>query len=162
MKRKRDIDAEVARLLDMPSTQVAMVSACFLRTLLHEIVDNGEALVDGFGSFLLREQRTVAIDTLTPGRFKKGERGTAKKVQSRKFRVWFKKSAKFKRAIETAHGMENVMEKYGVDEGVEDQEKLEKQASAGCPECGQKLARQGAVLLCPTHGTEPFEKKDAR
>lgn len=160
MKRKRDIDAEVARLLDMPSTQVSMVSACFLRTLLHEIVDNGEVMVDGFGNFLLREQKNMSVDFLTPGRFKKGVRGTTKRVQSRKFRVWFKKSAKFKKAIETAYGMENIMEKYGVDTSVEDQEALEKKANAGCPECGQKLARQGAVLLCPTHGTEPFEKKE--
>jgi len=50
------------------------------------------------------------------------------------------------------------LEKYGVDESV-DQEKLEKQAGEGCPECGQKLERHGKVLMCPTHGTEPFEGK---
>jgi len=51
------------------------------------------------------------------------------------------------------------MEKYGVDEGVEDQEALEKKAAAGCPICGKKPARQGTILLCPDHGTEPFEGK---
>lgn len=50
------------------------------------------------------------------------------------------------------------MDKYAVDTGAGDQEKLEKQAAAGCPECGQKLEKQGKVLACPTHGTEPFEK----
>lgn len=52
---------------------------------------------------------------------------------------------------------EEDMEKYGVDEGV-DQEKLEKRAAAGCPECGVTPTRQGNVLICPTHGTEPFEQ----
>ena len=60
MKRKKDIDQEVARLLDMPFDKVAMVTGCFLRTLLHEVVDNGGALVDGFGRFLLKEQKNVA------------------------------------------------------------------------------------------------------
>lgn len=52
---------------------------------------------------------------------------------------------------------EEGMDKYGVDEGIEDSELLEKKAAAGCPECGATPARQGSVLLCPTHGTEPFE-----
>jgi len=51
-----------------------------------------------------------------------------------------------------------MLEKYGVNEGV-DQEKLEKQASAGCPNCGRKdLAKHGSVIVCPSCGTAPFEK----
>ena len=50
------------------------------------------------------------------------------------------------------------MEKLGVDEQI-DQESLEKKATQGCPECGQKLAQHGKVLVCPVHGTEPFEEK---
>lgn len=51
------------------------------------------------------------------------------------------------------------MEKFGVDENV-DQTELEKQANAGCPECGRKdLQKHGAVLMCPVHGSEPFERK---
>lgn len=46
------------------------------------------------------------------------------------------------------------MDKYGVDETGEDQEKL---AAKGCPLCGAKPERHGNVLACPTHGTEPFE-----
>jgi uncharacterized Zn finger protein (UPF0148 family) len=49
------------------------------------------------------------------------------------------------------------VEKLGVDETL-DGEELEKQAAQGCPECGQKLTRHGHVLICPTHGSEPFEK----
>ena len=51
------------------------------------------------------------------------------------------------------------MEKYGVDEstGV-NQQQLEKQAAKGCPDCGKELTKHGSVLMCPTHGTEPFER----
>ena len=52
---------------------------------------------------------------------------------------------------------EEGMDKYSVDEGIEDQELLEKKAAKGCPECGATPARQGTVLLCPVHGTEPWE-----
>jgi len=49
------------------------------------------------------------------------------------------------------------MEKYGVSEG--DDEALEKKANQGCPihGCGKEPVRHGHVLMCPTHGSEPFE-----
>jgi hypothetical protein len=50
------------------------------------------------------------------------------------------------------------MDKYAVVEEV-DQEKLEKQAAAGCPKCGKTPERHGNVLTCPIHGSEPFEAK---
>lgn len=50
------------------------------------------------------------------------------------------------------------MEKYGVDENV-DQDELEKLAEAGCPKCGQTIEKYGSVFRCPTHGTEPFEER---
>lgn len=50
------------------------------------------------------------------------------------------------------------MDKFGVDEST-DQEKLEKAAAAGCPKCGKIPERHGNVLMCPEHGSEPFEKK---
>ena len=40
------------------------------------------------------------------------------------------------------------MEKFGV--------RTEKTATK-CPECGAATTREGAVLLCPVHGSEPFE-----
>lgn len=46
------------------------------------------------------------------------------------------------------------MDKYAVDESTSD---LEKRAAAGCPVCGKKPERRGNVLLCPVHGSEPFE-----
>lgn len=48
------------------------------------------------------------------------------------------------------------MLKYGVDETV-DQTALEKKASTGCPECGAELVKHGSTVMCPKHGTEPFE-----
>lgn len=53
---------------------------------------------------------------------------------------------------------EDKMDKYGVDEGV-DQEAQEKKAAKGCPVCGAQPAQHGKVLICPTHGSEPFEEK---
>lgn len=47
------------------------------------------------------------------------------------------------------------MEKYGVDENAD--ENLEKKAAQGCPVCGATPIRHGNVLMCPTHGSEPFE-----
>jgi len=49
------------------------------------------------------------------------------------------------------------LEKYGVDENV-DGEDLEKKAAEGCPKCGAKPVRHGKLLMCPTHGSEPFEQ----
>ena len=48
------------------------------------------------------------------------------------------------------------MEKLGVQEDV-DQESLEKKASDDCPVCGKTPVRQGHILLCPVHGSEPWE-----
>lgn len=57
------------------------------------------------------------------------------------------------------NGNEEEMSKFGVDETTgHDQEDLEKMAAQGCPECGEKLTKHGSVLICPTHGSAPFEK----
>jgi RNA polymerase subunit RPABC4/transcription elongation factor Spt4 len=47
------------------------------------------------------------------------------------------------------------MNKYGVDETKGPD--LEKQATQGCPVCGKTPERHGNVLMCPVHGSEPFE-----
>jgi hypothetical protein len=52
---------------------------------------------------------------------------------------------------------EEGMSKFGVDEG-SNQEELEKVAGNGCPTCGRKPTRHGSVLICPVHGSEPFEQ----
>jgi len=52
------------------------------------------------------------------------------------------------------------MEKYGVDESTSAD--LEKRAAKGCPECGRKPERHGRILVCPIHGTEPFEAHEEK
>jgi hypothetical protein len=52
------------------------------------------------------------------------------------------------------------MDKYAVvldDEKVKEAGKTDPGTIAKCPLCGADLDDGGA---CPTHGTEPFEKKD--
>lgn len=49
------------------------------------------------------------------------------------------------------------MEKYGVDETVEEKVKLGQSSLDACPECGARLQKHGRILLCPTHGSRPFE-----
>lgn len=68
-------------------------------------------------------------------------------------RIDFRRSERLRRFLE-----EIAVEKLGVDEGI-DQEKMEKAASEGCPECGAPVEKHGNVLACPVHGTEPFERK---
>jgi DNA-directed RNA polymerase subunit RPC12/RpoP len=55
--------------------------------------------------------------------------------------------------------MDDEMQKLGVDEQLGDQERLEKQAAEGCPECGGRVERHGQVLICEQCGSRPFEKK---
>ena len=51
------------------------------------------------------------------------------------------------------------IDKFAVSEQV-DQEKMEKAAAQGCPECGAKCERHGDLLFCPVHGSEPLEKHE--
>jgi uncharacterized Zn finger protein (UPF0148 family) len=44
------------------------------------------------------------------------------------------------------------MDKYAVEQPI-----TTKHAGAGCPLCGRPLERSSNVVLCPVHGTEPFE-----
>jgi len=51
------------------------------------------------------------------------------------------------------------MEKFGVDENAKP---VVKQASTDvtCPWCGSQCKSHGNVVLCPTHGSKPFERDD--
>ncbi len=55
--------------------------------------------------------------------------------------------------------VEDLMEKYGVDTGANPGEKIAN-ATGKCPRCGAELDKDSPVPKCPTHGTEPFEKKE--
>lgn len=52
---------------------------------------------------------------------------------------------------------EEGMDKYAVDELAGSSEDLEKKAQKGCPVCGRTPEVHGSVLICPVHGSEPFE-----
>jgi uncharacterized Zn finger protein (UPF0148 family) len=48
------------------------------------------------------------------------------------------------------------MEKYGVDESLGDKKTAEMSLDV-CPVCGARLHKHGQVVLCPIHGSKPFE-----
>lgn len=49
------------------------------------------------------------------------------------------------------------MEKYGVDETPRVNTKLGETDLDRCPHCGAVLREHGSIVLCPIHGSEPFE-----
>lgn len=49
------------------------------------------------------------------------------------------------------------MEKFGVDQTPAPGEKKASEQDT-CPICGKTLTKAGAVRLCPTHGSKPFER----
>lgn len=52
------------------------------------------------------------------------------------------------------------MDKFGVDETNAKTAKTASDGERKCPECGEVLKQHGNVLLCPTHGSKPFEDTD--
>lgn len=51
------------------------------------------------------------------------------------------------------------MKKYGVDTDASSQKKASDNTTYLCPKCGKKAKKEGLVVLCPEHGSEPFEEK---
>ena len=51
------------------------------------------------------------------------------------------------------------MDKLGVDESLLQDDKTAADANT-CPWCGAALEKHGNVLVCPTHGTAPFEEQE--
>lgn len=47
------------------------------------------------------------------------------------------------------------MKKYGVDEPTSDKKVASDQSK--CPKCGKPLIKEGRLVFCPEHGSEPFE-----
>jgi rubrerythrin len=56
------------------------------------------------------------------------------------------------------------MNKYGVDEGTVAVDKVAQESCLPeqCPACGATCTRHGAVLLCPTCGSKPFEENPVK
>jgi hypothetical protein len=52
------------------------------------------------------------------------------------------------------------MEKYGVEENAKPGDKQASDQVTHCPWCGAKLIRHGSTVLCPKHGSQPFEQHE--
>jgi nucleoid DNA-binding protein len=157
--RKGELDREVALLLGMKQADVSVVTNEFLRAAMRHLVELEGVRLDGFGEMYVSVRRGGTRPVvLRHGNFKKGEGRDARVRVEKKYQVSFKRAAPFKDAITARHGhaatTEPIMEKYGVDESSEEQEK---KAAAGCPNCGGKVEKHGNVLACAKCGTEPFE-----
>jgi len=164
VKHKGELDRRVSRELHIPVVDVSRITSEFIRQIRELIVEAGFAIVDGLGALkadvVYRKRAPANYVYLPGGTFKKGEKTkvTELRVGPSYIRVHFKKAAKLKEMLNDAFKEDpKLFEKYAVDEGTGDQKQLEKQASKGCPECGKKPTVHGSVLLCPVHGSKPFE-----
>jgi len=165
--RKAELDRRISADTGYPLWVVTAVTEALVRHLRVAIAENAGAYLEGLGRFSLRVSTGGKRVVLVRGNFKRGVR-LGKLVLDVPFKVHvnFSKSPTFKaylaekikleRNMTDPKEVEEEMCKYGVDEAV-DQEDLEKQAARGCPRCGAAPTRQGKVLLCPVHGSEPFE-----
>lgn len=139
--RKPELDREVRELLRPPrgseltQRRIALITEVFLRAVLHGIAHRGTVEIQGFGKFHRKWVRQKMVVEFTPTQYLSG---------LTKLSGWFEEE-------------EENMDKFGVDQGRD--EDNEKRASEGCPKCGKKLIEQGKVLLCPIHGSEPFEQE---
>ena len=164
MKNKQHLDIEIAAWTNRSVKEVSYITSFFLRLLMKTIVEDGIAHVDGFGRFKLSSQRGSRPQIETLKKIENGKViGEHRVAVDKKYTVTFSKARPFRQLIRARFGTapvieEIVMEKFGVDEGA-DQEQLEKKANEGCPECGKKPEKHGKVLMCPTHGSEPFETR---
>ncbi len=150
---KSMLNQKVAMLLGEKTRNVSAITELFIAQIREELAQLNTVRVDGLGILHVLVQRGAIAQLQT----KHTGALTATSVQ--KYRVSFRKAAPLTRALRELHGgvvVEKNMDKLGVDEGNTDNEKL---ATEGCPQCGAKVERHGDVFACPTHGTEPFEKK---
>jgi nucleoid DNA-binding protein len=155
MRHKVVIDRAVAAELGVSQRKVSFITTEFIRQLREHLAEFETLSIEGLGSFRVARVDRPRISTLVTGNFKKGEKREERKVEIPSYiRVHFSKGPTLKALLD--QHLENAMEKYGVDENV-NQEQLEKKAAEGCPHCGKTPIRHGSVLICPEHGSEPFE-----
>jgi hypothetical protein len=155
VKKKHDLDMAVALELGVPQRVVSRVTKTFIEELSKALVSDGAVYVDHFGRFLTTKCLGVG-NSLKRGTLKPGESAGINEVHTEyRTRVSFKRAPLLSRRQRDADRRID-MDKYAVDEST-DQEALEKRAAKGCPKCGAEPEKHGKVLMCPTHGTEPFE-----
>lgn len=152
---KDKLDRAVAMSLLIDRREVRVITQEWLAQLRLLLAQEEAASIEGLGRFKVQIVTPKPGNTreLVTGNFRAGKGTATRTVEvSRYSRVDFSQSNILKKIL----NKEPDMEKYAVDEGV-NQEKLEKVAAKGCPECGAGLTKHGSVLLCPTHGSAPFE-----
>jgi nucleoid DNA-binding protein len=146
---KRQLDARVAQLLGKKTRDISVITKMFIDEARAVLVRSSHVYLDGLGGLHMKAWSGV--------RLSHPRLGEQKMVPvAAKYYVTFRRSCTLRQDINKKY-RRKTMEKYGVDENVG--EDLEKKAAAGCPVCGKKPVRQGNVLLCPDHGSEPFETK---
>ncbi len=137
----------------------AQTSPKKVRTILQLLVQQttehlrrgAEVRLDGLG--VLRVHR-LAVNTQSLTTFT-GQKKAA--LASENFRLSFSKSRVLKEKLMSKE--DEGMDKFAVDETAKvSSEELEKRAASGCPDCGRALTKHGSVLLCPVHGSSPFER----
>jgi nucleoid DNA-binding protein/predicted RNA-binding Zn-ribbon protein involved in translation (DUF1610 family) len=150
--------AQVADELHLDTPTCRAVVREFLRKSAKFLAENGAMTLEGLGSFRVSVRQVSNTARL---RYKRRTGGRYPKMRevsiSRAVHVSFTKSERLAR-LARDYLEEHDMEKLGVDEGT-NSEQLEKQAAAGCPDCGLKVEKHGKVLSCPRCGTEPFERE---
>ena len=158
---KDTLDRIVSAKLGVPQALVTKITSEFLNTLREHIASKSDALLVGFGRFVVQKTKGTGARRLR--QYVHGEyRGDQDVAGTVAYYVRFRPASAMKgRVREYADNVlteETTMDKFGVDEHQDDQEELEKRASKGCPICGRPVEVHGKVLLCPVHGTEPFEE----
>ena len=157
MRRKNDLDLRVASVSGIALRKVTRITAAFIEAIRDELTKEGEVHIDGFGRFRVFAE-TYGVRQST-NLLNQKEGPTEVVSVPVKHRVHFSKAQPFKLQLQASWEREQAMEKYAVNEDV-NQTELEKAAAHGCPECGEKVEKHGSVLICPTHGSAPFERSD--
>ncbi len=152
-RHKVDLDAQTAALLGLKHADVARITTVFLHEAAKALAEGKAVRLDRFGVLHIMNRRGVAPRPAC--------KGIPAAVETNRQYVQFRKAVPLTRLLRAKRASkikgEKKMDKYGVDESVG--EDLEKKAAEGCPVFGKKPVRQGKVLLCPTHGSEPWEAK---
>lgn len=154
MKHRTELIRRTSRALGTNYRYTSAVVREFIDQMGEFLEENGFLSLDDFGRFAVE-----VVETRRPVRMqlKLGGESVTREVEVDHYvRVHFSKSRKLKRLLDQY--LEDNMDKYGVDTTTgKDDAQLEKQASEGCPECGKELQKHGSVLICPVHGSAPFE-----
>lgn len=148
---KGELDERTAWALYHSKAEISHITGEFFNQLAELLLEQRTVTIPGFGRFTLRQTQVKQ-----KAKLRRGSRDESFEVEvTQRIDVHFSKSNLLRQKLKESLDME----KYGVDEtGTTDQESLEKIAAKGCPDCGSQIIKQGSVILCPVHGSQPFEQ----